>query len=263
MQSAQRSHTHHAPLAKPDWALFLDVDGTLLDIASTPEAVVMPRGLIANLERLRLGLGGALALITGRSVADVDRLFHPLRLVVAGQHGAEMRNRASAAVTRVSDAVLPPEWRERIELLARQFPGVLIEDKGLTIAVHYRNAPAAVSEIETLLNRLLAQDTRFVLQAGKFVVELRPRGVTKAGALIELMRMDPFPGRSPVMIGDDLTDEDAFGAAISLGGMGFKVGRGLDVEATGFAAPSAVRRWLEASAEALGPRAEAPPSSLL
>jgi trehalose 6-phosphate phosphatase len=240
--------------------LFLDVDGTLLDIASTPDTVTVPRGLIGNLERVRLGLGGALALITGRSIADVDRLFLPLRPVVAGQHGAEMRNCASAAITHLSDAAPPPQWRERIDSLAGQYPGVLIENKGLTIAVHYRNAPAASSAIETLLNQFLAQDSRFVLQAGKFVAELRPRGVSKASALIELMGMDPFRGRSPVMIGDDLTDEDAFRAAISLGGMGFRVGPGLDAEAIDFAEPSAVRHWLEASAEALTPRATAPPN---
>jgi trehalose 6-phosphate phosphatase len=259
MRSAQRPHTYHAPLANPDWALFLDVDGTLLDIASTPDAVTVPSGLIGNLERVRLGLGGALALITGRSIANVDHLFRPLRFVVAGQHGAEMRNCASAATTRVSDAVPPPQWRERIEQLAGQYPGVLIEDKGLTIAVHYRNAPAASSAIETLLNQFLEQDSRFVVQAGKFVAELRPRALTKASALVELMRMDPFRGRSPVMIGDDLTDEDAFRAAISLGGMGFRVGRGSDAEAMDFAEPSAVRHWLAASAESLTPRATAAP----
>lgn len=239
------------PLVGPNWALFLDVDGTLLDVAPVPNGVIVPHGLIRDLEQLHAALGGALALITGRSISDVDRLFSPLRLPVAGQHGAELRVCARGAVMPVAPAIPPPEWRARLNMLARQYRDLLVEDKGLTIAVHYRNNPAAAQHVDEMLEQLTIEDGRFVVQRGDQVSELRPRDITKGTALTTMMGQEKFRGRTPMMVGNDQADEDAYEAAFSLGGKGLRVGQGVGGGGHDFAAPEAVRHWLSASAKAL------------
>lgn len=208
-------------------ALFLDVDGTLLHIADRPDAVTIGRGTVALLRRIRAVTGGAVALITGRRIADVDRLFAPLALPVAGLHGLERRD-AAGAVHRYADAV--PELaaiRTELDQFAAANPGVLVEDKGLTLALHYRLAPRAAPAAAELVERLAARAMgASAIQRGKMVLELRPPGLDKGGAIAQFLAEAPFCGRTPVFIGDDLTDEWGFRVVNDQGGLSVKVGGG-------------------------------------
>ncbi|HUK06723.1 MAG TPA: trehalose-phosphatase [Stellaceae bacterium] len=248
---ALKTNESETRLVHPNWALFLDVDGTLLDLAPVPSAVIVPHGLIRDLEQLHRALGGALALVTGRSIACIDRLFSPLRLPVAGQHGAELRTCARGAAMPIAPPIPSRKWHARLNLLARQYRGLMIEDKGLTIAVHYRNIPAAAQQVDETLERFAAEDSRFVVQRGDQVSELRSRTATKGTALISMMEHKNFLGRMPIMVGNDQADEDAYEAAFSLGGKGLRVGHGVGACVRDFAAPEAVRHWLSASSKAL------------
>lgn len=230
---------------RADCALFLDVDGTLLDLATAPDMVATPCGLVRDLERLHGELKGALALLSGRAIADLDRLLSPLRLATAGQHGAELRVDAEAAIERLAAVDLSVAQRRQLDALVERHPGVFIEDKGLSIAVHYRAAPEAAAALARTLNQLAAADSRLGLQRGHCVIEIKPRGTTKGTALLELMRHPAFHQRMPIAVGDDLTDEDAFSAALSLGGRALRVGT------AGLANPAEVRRWLSDSADVL------------
>lgn len=225
-----------------DWALFLDVDGTLLDIADHPDAVVVPGGLVGTIERVANGLGGALALVSGRPIADVDRLFDSHRLVVAGQHGAEVRS-ASGALARVDGPPSMARTRQLVAGLARGRGGLLVEDKGATIAVHHRAAPDAGPWLRAMLSRLDGLET---IQ-GKDVVEVRPRGCNKGAAVDRLMASPPFAGRRPAFVGDDVTDEDGFRAVLRRGGVAIQVGpRHSMLTTCRIAEPAGVRRWLGA-----------------
>lgn len=226
-------------------ALFLDVDGTLLHIADTPDAVAIERTTIELLARARAATGGALALITGRSIADADRLFAPLALPVAGQHGFERRDAAGAlhrhADTTAEIAALRPE----VDAFAADRPGVLVEDKGLTLALHYRLAPDAERALATLAERLVARPgSALAIQPGKMVIELRPAGKDKGTAIAEFMDEAPFRGRIPVFLGDDVTDEFGFSTVNGLGGISVKVGHGPTEARLRLAGVDAVRRSL-------------------
>jgi trehalose 6-phosphate phosphatase len=208
-------------------ALFLDVDGTLLHIADTPDAVTIGRDTVNLLRRCHAATGGALALITGRRIADVDRLFAPLALPVAGQHGLERRD-AAGAVHRQAETV--PELagiRTELDAFAAANPGVLVEDKELTLALHYRLAPRAATAAAELVERLAARAPgALAIQRGKMVLELRPAGLDKGSAIVQFMGEPPFRGRTPVFIGDDLTDERGFRVVNDRGGLSVKVGGG-------------------------------------
>ncbi|HVV95401.1 MAG TPA: trehalose-phosphatase [Hyphomicrobiales bacterium] len=231
-------------------ALFLDVDGTLLDIAPGPDAVVVPEGLPATLVRLAERLGGALALLTGRDIATVDRLMAPARLAVAGLHGAELRLPDG---TR-QEADPPPELgpvRAALRAFVAARPGLLLEDKGAAVAVHFRAAPALEGEVAAEVRRLVAAaGPALALQAGKMVAEIRPAGGDKGSALESFLALPPFIGRRPVAIGDDWTDEAAFLAANQAGGRSLRVGRAdRPTAATEIvASPAALRSWIAAIA---------------
>ena len=239
------------PRPRADWALFLDLDGTVLDIAATARTVAVPRGLGATLARLQSALRGALAILSGRKIADIDRLLSPLRLPAAGQHGAELRIDPARPVECAGAAAPPAEWRDRLGALARAHAGIIVEDKGLTLAVHYRNVPAAEARVREELDALAARDRRFAVQAGKYVLELRPRDSDKGAALRRFMSTAPFAGRTPIVLGDDVTDEAAFAAAATLGGQGLRVGPQSESPGHAFADPQAVRDWLAHCAKAL------------
>jgi len=235
-------------------ALFLDVDGTLLEIAPSPDAVVVPPGLVTLLAGLQAGLGGALALVSGRSLATLDRLFAPLRLAMAGQHGAELRLRGDLpALTLARDARL-----DGLVAQARAFAaahaGLLVEDKGLGLTIHYRQAPHHALAVQAFGARLLdAAGARFELLPVHMGVELKPRAISKRSAVEWFMREPPFRGRVPIVLGDDRTDEDGFAAALALGGRAVRVGcEGPSVATVRIAAPHAVRAWLAAEAGRLG-----------
>ncbi|HEY7576684.1 MAG TPA: trehalose-phosphatase [Acetobacteraceae bacterium] len=223
-------------------ALLLDLDGTLLDIAPRPEAVVVPAGLTDALRRIRKLLEDALAVITGRPVETVDSLLGEVAYAVAGEHGGAIRHKPGAAVLRPPLPSPAPEWIAAAERLAAAHPGVLFEPKARGFALHYRAAPALARMLRDALERMLAGSSEFELLPAHMLWEVRPRGIDKGKAVTRLMGAPPFLGRLPVFIGDDVTDEDGIAAAAGMGGAGLRV-----QEAFGDAA--GVRAWLAAIAE--------------
>lgn len=228
-------------------AVFLDIDGTLLDIADTPDGIVVPAGLPAALARLAARLGGAVALVTGRSVATVDRLFPGLSVVVNGLHGAEWRDGAG----RVFGGGVTAEFsaaKDRLREQVSLWPGVIFEDKGRAFAAHYRLAPASEAQVRRLMRALSdSVGEGWKLQEGKAVVELRPSGRNKGDALMQTMEHEAFAGRLPLAIGDDVTDEAMFAAANRLGGLSVRVGADDRETLARFRvdSPAEVRAWIE------------------
>lgn len=216
------------PNVTPDarrWALFLDVDGTLLEIAETPESVVVPDELKTLLRDLSVRLDGALALISGRSIQDLDRLFAPLRLCASGIHGCERREADGRIVTPGVDPVVLEPIRAELQRYADRQPGLLLEDKGYGLALHFRRAPHLGGDVATIMRRLCERlGPGYTLQSGKCVLEIRPSGFTKGSSIAAFMEQPPFAGRTPVFLGDDVTDEDGFAAVNDLGGLSIKVG---------------------------------------
>ena len=242
------------PPLRPEWAFFLDLDGTLFEIRATPQAVRRAPEEVELVRRLQEAAGGAVALISGRAIAKVDDLFAPLRLAAAGQHGAERRD-ARGVVTRADLPAREFDLAERaIRAFAARHEGLLFEQKGLSMALHYRLAPhlaeaahAAVREAAAALGGAVE------VQGGKMVAELKPSGYDKGSAIGEFMREPPFAGRVPLFIGDDATDEHGFEVVNRLGGHSVKVGEGPSAARWRLAAPAAVRAWLtEGLAHAAG-----------
>ncbi|HKI64832.1 MAG TPA: trehalose-phosphatase [Burkholderiales bacterium] len=236
-----------APLPPPaaDWAFFLDIDGTLLEHADTPDAVRVDGAMRSLLSDLRAGAGGALALISGRAAADVDRLFAPLVLPVAGQHGAERRDGAGRMHRHEFPEAPVRRAAKRLGAFAAARPGLLLEDKGRSLALHYRLAPQLAHEARALVDEVVAGlGEGFELQRGKMVLEIRPGGRDKGSAIGEFMAEPPFRGRTPVFIGDDLTDEFGFGVVNGMGGISVKVGEGPSQARWRIADAAAVRAWL-------------------
>lgn len=224
----------------------------MLDIAASPTGVSTPPGLTSTLRRLQQDLDGAVAILTGRKIDDVDRLLAPLKLPVAGVHGGELRFEPEGE-TEVESAPVPEPLTEAVERLAHSIPGVLVEHKGISLAVHYRAVPDKEPMLETALRALLdSHSEQLVLSHGRRVLELTPSASTKGLALRRLMETRRFQGRRPVMIGDDVSDESALEAATRLGGLGLKVkGEHFQKGATHFRGPADVRQWLEDLAERL------------
>jgi trehalose 6-phosphate phosphatase len=242
-----------AVLADPDrWALFLDIDGTLLGMAPTPDAVTVPPGLVQLLDSVAAGLGGAVAILTGRRIADADRLLAPLKLVASGVHGTELRTERGGAVDTLSKEI-PPEVIQAMTSIASIASGILVEQKGCGVAVHYRNAPLARRALETRLAAIVAASSYdLVLREGRKVLEAVPSGYSKGTALTALIALPPFKGRRPVMIGDDVGDESAFLEAERLGGLALRVaGEHYDRGNADFDGVASVRAWLAALASRL------------
>lgn len=221
-----------------DWALFLDLDGTLLDLAATPDSVFVPRHLIETLAALRTRLSDALAIVSGRPLRSIDRLLHPLLIAAAGEHGAVLRFPGGEIAEAGADTVVPAQWREAIHQRADNWPGVLVEEKSHCVAVHYRGNLAAAVPVMTLLESLVAADAAFEVLPALMARELRHRSINKGDALAALMAREPFRGRRPIFIGDDVTDEEAIAAAVRLGGIGLRVHEVFEGE------PARVRAWL-------------------
>jgi trehalose 6-phosphate phosphatase len=230
-------------------ALFVDVDGTLLDFAARPDAVVVDAALPATLQRLKRRLSGALAPVSGRPLREVDALLG-LDGAAAGLHGAELR---------ASDgfALEAPIASERLDAARRQaaraasIPGVLVEDKRNALALHYRAVPDAELDVRRIASAMLdAAGDGYELLHGAFVFELKPSNVDKGTAVAALMRVAPFAGRAPWVIGDDVTDEDAFAEANARGGVSIIVGSRRPTAARyGLPGPAAARDWLAALAD--------------
>lgn len=240
------------PLPEADCAWFLDIDGTLLEIAETPEQVRCEPALIDMLRLLAHASDGALALVSGRPIATIDRLFAPLRLPVAGQHGAERRTVAGLILHHDAAAKGLEVIRGRLNAWAGERPGLLVEDKGLTLAVHFRRAPEMQVEIERYLRRLVEGCNGLRLEPGKMVFEVRPAGRDKGAAVAEFMAEPPFCGRRPVFVGDDVTDEYAFAEVRRLGGVTVKVGREGSGARWRLGDVGAVRVWIAAWLERYG-----------
>lgn len=225
------------PAISDGMALLLDLDGTLIDFAATPDAVVVPAGLAEALVGLRARLGGALAIITGRPVGQIDALLPGVAFAVAGEHGGAIRHAPGEAIARGDHAAVPADWLAEAEAVLARLPGTLMERKAHGVALHFRRAPAAGAALRGLAEGLLARLPGHALLAGNMVWEVRPRGIDKGGALRAIMGRAPFLGRVPVFVGDDVTDEDAIAAARAMGGIGLLV-------ADSFGAPQGVRDWL-------------------
>lgn len=229
-----------------DACLFLDVDGTLIDIAPTPDAVEVPDSLLGSLARAERALGGAVALVSGRSIADLDRLFAPLRLKASGVHGAEFRFGPDEAGRWTKAEPIPAEAFGELAAVLRDFPASLVENKGYSYAVHYRAAPATGERLRAALEGFLAArpGLGLVIMPGHFVYELKRPAAHKGAAIADFMARAPFAGRRPVFLGDDVTDAPGFAAVRDMGGLAYSVGRAFPGVAATFADPAAVRRWL-------------------
>jgi trehalose 6-phosphate phosphatase len=224
-------------------ALLLDMDGTLVDLAPVPDAVVVADGLVHTLTILRDALAGALAIVTGRPIETVDRLFGAAPGAVAGEHGGAIRHVAGGATERLDLPSPPPSWLDAAETQVRSFPGALLERKARGFAMHYRGAPEAKDVFYAAMSALVDTSPAFELHPAHMLWEIRPRGADKGGAVVALMGRTPFAGRLPIFIGDDVTDEDGMREARKLGGAGYRV------DAV-FRDPDGVRSWLRRSAEA-------------
>jgi trehalose 6-phosphate phosphatase len=233
-----------AALDPREVALLFDVDGTLIDIGPAPFDVDVPDTLKCSLDRLFDVTDGALALVSGRPIRDLDRLFAPLALPAVGGHGAEMRLREGEGAAHVAD--LPKALRQHLIAAADPATGVEYEDKGYSVALHYRRAPEHEARLQAHVaaSRAAFPGADTEVLPGKMMIEVKRPGIDKGTGIRRLMRHDPFAGRMPVFIGDDVTDEAAFAAMPALGGLSFSVGRDFDGLSGIFSSPSEVRRAL-------------------
>lgn len=237
-------------------AILLDVDGTILDLAPTPQAVRVPPRLREVLQRLRAQTGGAIALVSGRPVAALDRLFAPLRLPAIGGHGAELRPALDMDEPCSVSAPLDSRLKRELTAIAEGKFGILVEDKGYALALHYRLAPEQETQVRASAALICADFDPGVIEflPGKAMVEVKPAGINKGAAVTALMKHAPFSGRRPVYIGDDITDESAFTSIVRLGGIAMSVGRKHPAASHCFDQPEDVRHWLQAlSAAAQAP----------
>ena len=245
-----KSDATKLPAPRRDWAYFFDIDGTLVDIAATPREVRLERELLELIRQLHDATGGALALISGRSIVDIDSILHGARLPAAGQHGVERRD----SNDRISRHRFPAEKlapvRARLHEVVARHPRLLLEDKGLSLALHYRASPALGSFAHRLIRTMQAElGPDYTIQTGKRIVEIKPSGKDKGQAVREFMAERPFIGRVPVFVGDDATDEYGFAVVNSLGGHSIKVGGGRSAARWRLADVEAVRGWLARVAE--------------
>lgn len=231
-------------------AILLDIDGTILDFAPSPEQISVPAGLRQTLERLGELTGGALALVSGRRIRDIDVIFSPLQIAAIGGHGAELRA-VPGTKTIVRAKPLDAALKRRLAAICMLDPGIRPEDKDYALALHYRLAPDKGEAVRAAVEEICADHGSDAVEVlpGKLVVEIKPANVSKAAAVRELMDRRPFAHRNPIFIGDDRTDEPVFGVISQFGGLGFSVGRvAVDVDGS-FDNPESVRAWLKRIAD--------------
>jgi trehalose 6-phosphate phosphatase len=257
MRSKEKStRSDEAPEAVPvphllvphlsEMAILLDIDGTLLELKPTPREVFVPEGLSATLNGLREKTSGALALVSGRSLNDIDLIFAPDQFPAVGGHGAEMRLGSSDEAVAVHAPPLDKELKLRLATIAKLSPGILLEDKGYSLALHYRLAPHAEKAIYEAVSLIRADLPNAPIEVlpGKCVCEIKHSGFTKATGVRELMTHEPFKGRRPLFIGDDITDETVFAIMPDFDGLAFSVGRRAQGIAGHFDSPNDVRNFL-------------------
>lgn len=221
-----------------DWALFLDLDGTLLDIADRPDDVAVPERLALELSRIRHDLDGAVAVVSGRELAVLDDLLSPYQGAGAGEHGAVVRM-PDGSLDKTRSPLMPRIWLQILRTAAETWPGIVVERKPRSVCVHYRLAPDREAEVKALVESLPDLEREgFIVMPAKMAYEVKPRASSKGRAVAILMEAAPFAGRTPVYVGDDLTDEDGIAMAYKLGGFGLRVGDAFGGE------PQNVRDWL-------------------
>ena len=227
-------------------AILLDIDGTLLELAPTPREVWVPPGLATTLNSLLMRTSGALALVSGRSLNDIDLIFAPEQFPAVGGHGAEMRISTDSEAVATHAPPMDKELKRRLAAIARLSPGILLEDKGYSLALHYRLAPHAEKAIYAAVSLIRADLPNAPIEVlpGKCVCEIKHSGFNKATGVLELMTHEPFRGRRPIFIGDDVTDETVFAIMPDLDGLAFSVGRRAQGVADHFDEPRDVREWL-------------------
>jgi trehalose 6-phosphate phosphatase len=227
-------------------AILLDIDGTLLDLMPTPREVWVPPGLSETLKRLHQRSGGALALVSGRSINDIDLIFAPEVFPAVGGHGAEMRLDLESEQVSAHAPQMDKELKRRLAAIAKLSPGILLEDKGYSLALHYRLAPHAEKAIYAAVSLIRADlpNAPIDVLPGKCVCEIKHAGFTKASGVRELMTHEPFKGRRPFFIGDDVTDETVFAIMPDYDGLSFSVGRRAKGVAGHFDSPQDVRDFL-------------------
>lgn len=236
------------PLLDNACALFLDVDGTLLEFASRPELVELPHGALDTIGRISDRLAGAIALVSGRPLRELDALFAPLQLPAAGLHGQEFRGAEAPDTGGNGDALAT--LRREAALLAERHPGIVVEDKGANLALHWRMSPEGEAPLRALAEEHVSLLPGYRLQPGDHVVELVPADVDKGRAVHTLMAQAPFKGRTPVFVGDDLTDEYGFAAAHAAAGWSVLVGtRESSCARYALPGPEAVHGWLRRNAD--------------
>ena len=235
------------PALTPDHALFLDLDGTLALIAPRPDMVRVPRATIEVLGAASAALGGAVAVISGRAMADLDALLAPLRLPAAGCHGAEWRG--ADGVRHGPDAAHQAETARIAKAVQAGAGDLLVEEKVGAVALHFRSDPLRQAECVALMEKIAGTVEGWHVIEGKMVVEARREGATKAHAVARLMAEKPFAARVPVFVGDDVTDEDGFAAVAARGGFGIKVGTGQSAARFRLADPTDVMAWLSSPAD--------------
>jgi len=236
------------PLLASD-ALFLDIDGTLVDLAAAPDRVDVDPALAPALAAAARALGGALALVTGRAIRDVDRLFPGLALPIAGQHGCERRGADGARHLHASDDRTLDRLRDLFAGFAARHPGLLVEHKGMSLALHYRAVPGLASHVhQAIRNAVGVIEGDWAIEGGKRLVEVRPGGRDKGRAIADFLAEPPFAGRRPVFVGDDRGDEQGFRVVERSGGVAIKVGDGRSCARHRLPDVDAVRAWLAALA---------------
>ena len=234
------------PVSVPNDALFFDVDGTLIDIAERPNDVVVPDSLVAALSELHASMSHAIAFVSGRRIETLDAFFSPLQFAAAGVHGGQIRLAPNSGIETRAAPTLPSVFVAKLYKAAETFSGVVVEDKGLSVALHWRQAPACGNQLGLLLNSIVENEPNVgahVLE-GRFVFEIKPLGINKGDAIRILLEQPEFAGRRPIVLGDDTTDLSAFAMVRMLGGEAFSVGSLMQGANDWFESPQAVRDWI-------------------
>ncbi len=240
-----KSRSRPPPAPSLNWAYFLDVDGTLINIADTPDAVQVDQALLELIANLHSASGAAVALVSGRMISDLHSLLGLPQLPLSGLHGLERRDSTGRLWIHAAPPTAKCAIKEALAPVLARYPGLLLEDKGLTLALHYRMVPNLAGYVHKIMSELLSSKGQGLeLQRGKCVVEIKPAGIDKGSAVAEYLAESPFKGRRAVFIGDDLNDEHGFAEVNKMDGISIKVGHGASCARFRLPNVMAVHGWL-------------------